>query len=210
MALIPRYHTAVAMFPVDPADLALINAGSSDATYGIYAGQIVGIGTNGYVKHATASNASTKYAAIGIAGDSMATAAGHSAYTDSLVVNPGGGRKSTQNRVSDYFNETLGSGLLTVYINGGEFYTDMWLLTELASFTPGTTVYNVNATAYTAANAGYLSVTSTNAYTVGVCTSSVKNYPNGVPGVDGGSNIDYSMSLNSINGQGFISFIMQM
>lgn len=206
MALIPKYHTAVAMFPVDPADVALINAGSSDVTYGIYAGHVVGITSAGYCKKATGTGGAIL--PIGLAGDSMATAAGHSAYTDSLVVNPGGTRKSTQNRVSDYFNETLGSGLMTVYIGSGEFYTDMYLSTD--SFTPGAKVYcNGIPTAYTTANAGLVATTSTTATQIGVLTTGINGYPSGVPGAVGAA--DYSMPLRTfVSGGGFISFIMQL
>jgi len=207
MALIPKYHTAVAMFPVDPADVALVNSGSSDATYGIYAGQVVGLTSTGYIKKATASNASPTILPLGLAGDSLAASAGHNAYQDSLVVNPGGIKKSTQNRVSDYFNETLGSGLLTVYITGGEFYTDMFLNTD--TFTVGAKVYANPVAAYTTANAGLITCSTTsNASQVGVLTSGKNGYPSGVPGAVNAS--DYSMSLNSYNGTGFISFIMQL
>jgi len=208
MALIPKYHTAVAMFPVDPADVALINAGSSDATYGIYAGQVVGLTSAGYIKHATASNASPTILPIGLAGDSLASAAGHTAYQDSLVVNPGGTRKGTQNRVSDYFNETLGSGLMSVYITGGEFYTDMYLSSD--TFTVGAKVYANPVAAYTTASAGLVTCSTTsNASQIGVLTSGVAGYPTGVPGAINAT--DYSMPLRTFNTNGgFISFIMQL
>lgn len=207
MALIPKYHTAVAMFPVDPADLTLINAGSSDATYGIYAGQVVGLTSAGYVKHATASNASPTILPLGLAGDSFAAAAGHNAYQASIVINPAGGRKSSQNRVSDYFNETLGSGLMSVYIVGGEFYTDMFLSTD--TYTVGAKVYANPTAAYTTANAGLVTCSTTsNASQIGVLTSGVTNFPSGVPGAIG--SVDYSMPLASYNSTGFISFVMAL
>jgi len=214
MACIPKYHTAVAMFPVDPADVALINTGSSDATYGIYAGQIVGINSAGYVKHATKSDSAgaAKFVPVGIAADSMAVSAGHTAYQDSLVVSATGIRKGTQNRVSDMFNETLGSGLLSVYIVGGEFYTDMYMSSESSNFVPGALVYNQGAAAYTTANAGMLSTTSATNYVVGVCTSIVQGYPSGVPGVGGAvASVDYSMPLSTFNTNGgFVSFILNI
>jgi hypothetical protein len=209
MALIPKFHTAVAMFPVDPADVTLINAGSSDATYGIYAGQVVGLTSAGYVKHATASNASPTILPIGMAGDSLAVSAGHTAYQDSILVSAGGSKKSTQNRVTDYFNETLGSGLLTVYITGGEFYTDMFLSTD--TFTVGAKVYANPTAAYTTANAGLVTCSTTsNASQIGVLTTGITQFPSGVPGVDSGQSGDYSMALKSYNGTGFISFVMQL
>jgi hypothetical protein len=207
MALIPKFHTAVAMFPVDPADVALINGGSSDATYGIYSGMVVGLTSAGYIKKATASNASPTILPIGIAGDSLAVSSGHSAFQDSLVVNASGTKKSTQNRVSDYFNEALGSGLLTVYIGSGEFYTDMFLNSD--TFTVGAKVYANPTAAYTTANAGLVTCSTTsNASQIGVLTTGKNGYPSGVPG--GINAADYSMPLNSYNGTGFISFIMQL
>jgi hypothetical protein len=208
MALIPKVHTAVTMYPVDPADVALINSGSSSATYGIFSGQVVGITSAGYVKHATASNASPKIIPIGFAGDSLAGTAAYTAYQDSILVSSGGSKKNSQNRVSDYFNETLGSGLLSVYVGGGEFYTDMFVSSE--SFTVGALVYANAVAAYTTSNAGMFSSTSTNAYTVGIITGGVSQYPSGVPGVDGGSSSDYSMGLSSYNTTGFIKVLMNI
>jgi hypothetical protein len=135
--------------------------------------------------------------------------AGHTAYQDSVLISSGGSKKSTQNRVSDYFNETLGSGLLTVYITGGEFYTDMFLSTD--TFTVGAKVYANPTAAYTTANAGLITCSTTsNASQIGILTSGITQYPSGVPGVDGGSSSDYSMALKSFNGSGFISLIMQL
>lgn len=193
MALIPKYHTAVAMFPVDPADVTQLNAGGAEATYAIYQGMVVGINSSGYVK-----KASNSVVPVGLAGDSLAVAAGHSAYQDSLVINPGGSRKGTQNRVSDYFNETLGSGLMSVYITGGEFYTDMYV--SGTSFTVGS---NVNASN----TAGFVDVSGT--YKIGICTSGIAGYPSGVPG--GINAADYSMPLRTYNTNGgFMSFIMSI
>lgn len=211
MALIPKFHTAVAMFPVDPTDVANINSGAAtDLSAGIYAGQVVGLTSAGFIKHATANNASPTILPIGVAGDTLGVTAGKTAYQDSLVINPGGVRKGTQNRVSDYFNDTLGSGLLSVYIVGGEFYTDMFVNSESASFVPGVRVFANATAAYTSTNAGFLSVTSTNASAVGVCTSTVAQLSSGVPGVDSGQVGDYSMPLRSQNGNGFVSFIMAL
>lgn len=195
MVLIPKYHTAVAMFPVDPADVNQINTGGSETTYGFYNGQMLGINSSGYVKKAT-----NAIKPVGIAGDSLAAAAGHSAYADTLVVNPGGVKKSTQNRVSDYFNETLGSGLCTVYITGGEFYTDMYVAGT--SFTVGATLNASNA------SPGFIDVSGSNV--IGICTSGIAGFPSGVPGADGVP-VDYSMPLKTFNyNGGFISFVMSL
>ena len=197
MALIPKYHTAVAMFPVDPADVSSLNSGGAEATYALYQGMVLGLNSSGYVKRA-----SNSVLPIGLAGDTMASSASHGAYADTLVINPGGARKSTQNRLSDYFNETLGSGLMTVYIVGGEFYTDKWV--NGTSFTVGSSVKASNA------SPGYIDGSGSNS--IGVCTSGAAGYPSGVPGAINA--VDYSMPLKTSNSagnnSGFISFIMQL
>jgi hypothetical protein len=195
MALIPKYHTTVAMFPVDPADVLALNNGSTESTYWIVAGMAVGLNSSGYVK-----KASNSVLPIGLAGDSLAVSAGHNAYQDSILVSAAGTKKSSQNRISDYFNETLGSGLLSVYTGTGQFWSDMFVAG--ASFTVGSAIKASNA------NPGFFDVSGTP--TVGICTSGPVVYPSGVPGVDGGSSSDYSMGLNSYNGTGFISFLMQL
>jgi len=197
MALIPKYHTAVAMFAVDPADVSSLNTGGAESTYAIYQGMAVGLNSSGYVKKA--SNSVTP---IGLAGDSLAVAGGHTAYNDSLVVSPGGTKKSTQNRVSDYFNETLGSGLMSVYIVGGEFYTDA--VVSGVTFTVGSSVKASNA------SPGYFDISGSNS--VGICTSGLAQYPSGVPGAINAA--DFSMPLKTQNSAGastgFISFIMAL
>lgn len=206
MALIPKYHTTVAMFPVDPADVALINAGSSDLTYGVYAGQAVGLTSGGYVKHATNTSGILP---IGLAGDSLAVSSAHTAYQDSILISAGGTKKTSQNRVSDYFNETLGSGLISVYTGTGQFWTDMYV--SSASFTVGGKVYSAGVATYITTNAGFLTNdSSSSANLIGICTSGPVQYPSGVPGVDGGSSSDYSLGLASYNGTGFVGILMQL
>lgn len=195
MALIPKYHTTVAMFPVDPADVTQLNAGGAALTYGIFQGMAVGLNSSGYVK-----KASNSVLPIGLAGDSVAVSASYSAYQDSLLVSSAGSKRSTQNRVSDYFNETLGSGLLSIYTGTGQFWTDMFVAGT--SFTVGAAIKASNA------SPGFFDVSGTPS--VGICASSPVTYPSGVPGVDGGSSSDYSMGLNSYNGTGFISILMQL
>lgn len=196
MALIPKYHTTVAMFPVDPADVSSLNSGGAAGTYAIYQGMAVGLNSSGYVK-----KASNSVLPIGLAGDSLAVSTSYTAYQDSILISAGGSKKTSQNRVSDYFNETLGSGLISVYTGTGQFWTDMFV--SGTSFTVGAVIKASNA------SPGFIDGSGTPA--VGICTSGPVKYPSGVPGVDGGSSSDYSMGLTSYNaGEGFIGILMQL
>jgi len=228
MALIPRFHTAVGMYGIDPADITLVNNGTAASE--IHQGMVVGLNSSGYIKRANGTG-TNGIRPIGLAGDSLAAGSGHTAYGASLVVSPGGSKKSTQNRVSDYFNETLGSALMTVYFGGGEFFTNMYESANVAngntlSWTTGSPVYSsvTNATTF-----GYLS-TATGAVggftpvQVGIITSNpvLSPYPSGVPGVEEGApgstiGTDYSLPLapagdaNTVNNiSNFVGFILSI
>jgi hypothetical protein len=194
MALIPKYHTAVAMFPVDPADTAAIHAGT--LTNVIKSGMVVGLNTSGYVKKSTI--AASTAPPIGLAGDTLHATTGYTAYAASLLVSSGGTKKSSQNRVSDYFDETLCSGLMTVYIVGGEFYTD-----QISG-----TVASAGLALYAEPGSTGLVITSSagSAVQIGRTTTALINYPSGVPGVDVGVSGDYSMPLATQ----FVGFIMSI
>jgi hypothetical protein len=193
MPLIPKYHSVVGQYPLDPSDISAVNSGTN--TNAIIQGMVVGLNTSGYVKKATGSGGSAP--PIGLAADTLHSARGYNAYSDSLVVNSAGARKYTQNRVSDYFNETLGSGLMTVYLVGGEFYTDQ---VSGAVASAGLALYAENA------GTGLVTTTSSSNVQVGRTTTGLINYPSGVPGVDGGSASDYSMPLATR----FVGFILSV
>ncbi len=228
MALIPRYHTAVGMYAIDPSDLTSLNAGTT--TVEIHQGMVVGVNSSGYIKKASGTGTGG-IRPIGLAGDSFATASAHTAYSSSLVINPAGSKKATQNRVSDYFNETLGSGMMTVYFGSGEFYTNMYESANVSggsaqTWTTGSALYSSVAASTTY---GYVSpsssvVGSLTPVQIGVITSYpvLAPFPSGVPGVEGGlagSTIgtDYSLPLgpagdaNTVNGvSNFIGFILSV
>lgn len=128
MALIEVQHLIATSFPVDPAHDPVANP--------IIEGQFVALDANGYI---TEANVTTR--AIGLAGDTIASNSGYSPYAADIVVNSAGAVRSTSNRVSDMFNETLGSGKMTVYISGGEFLTDQYALSPSGAWTPGANAY---------------------------------------------------------------------
>lgn len=128
MALIPVYHVVPSFYAVDP---------DHDATNSpIIMGEFVALNNNKFV---TQANVVTR--PVGIAGDTIATDQGYTPYAADIVVNSGGGTRSTSNRVSDFFNESLGSGKLTVYHSGGEFWTDRYDTSSSSWSTLGADLY---------------------------------------------------------------------
>lgn len=130
---------------------------------------------------------------FGIAGDSSLSTGPNKPYGASVVVNGAGGTRGTSNRVSDFFNETVGSGKITVYTGIGEFYTDQY--NTAGSYTPGAKLY-INST-------GLLTNTDGGGNSVGFTMDGPRAYPSGVPGVDDGgvtgntSAVNGSLSLGS-------------
>jgi hypothetical protein len=178
MALLVKYHTMVSMYDVDPS----YDASSSGD---IKAGMLVGLNSSGYV--AKANGATVQ--ALGFAGDSISTSRAYTNGAKDLVINSNGKKRWTQNRVSDMFDETAGSGKMSVYTGTGEFYTDQYTGSGL---TYGATVY---------ASTGLVSSSSAG-NKVGFITGTASKYPSGVPGSGSGA-IEGSMSLNT-----FITVLM--
>ena len=170
MALIPVYHVVPSFYPVDPDHNAV--------TSPIYMGHFVTLNSSGYVAKATHTNA------IGIAGDTIASDAGYTPYAADIVISSAGHTRSTSNRISDYFDETRGSGKMTVYHSGGEFWTDQY---ELLDYVPGDKAYCSTTGKLTT------STVSDSTIQVGRIISGPQDYPSGVPGTD----VSGSMALGS-------------
>jgi len=172
MALIPVQHVVAMNIPVDP-DWDFTTNGT------IEAGELVELDANGYVQAVdTAGNRP-----IGIAGDNLMNAGGGTPYSAELVIGASGtGTKSTENRVSDAFNETLSSGQMTVYQGGGVFQSDQFA--DL-NYVPAQLLYAAAGGAITnVAGAGIVA---------GVCLAAPSAYPSGVPGTD----VSGSLSLGN-------------
>lgn len=182
MALIVRHHNIASQFAVDPDH--------NITTTPIQAGRLVRLDSNSHVQRATGTTV------IGVAGDSLENSTGGTAYAADLVINSAGALRSTQNRVSDGFNETLASGKMTVYHSGGEFYTDQYVTSPTAGWdTPGVSVYSSAAGLLTTDNGGSDRV-------VGFLVKGPTAYPSGVPGTD---TTDNSLSLGT-----FVHFMLQI
>jgi len=171
MALIVEYHVVADMYPV--GDTA------------ISAGMIVSLNAAGNViPTAGADSAIT----LDVAGDSALAGQGQTtAYADQVLIGAGGGFSSgaggtqrwTENRVSDFYDETAASDKITVYNGGGKFWVSSDLI-GAASAAPA-----INSIMESSATAGNWDVGAAAAdTTVGICVAAAQAYPSGVPGTD--------------------------
>lgn len=185
MSLIEAFHTIATQLPTTATDI------------------VEGMGVrlsavSGSESRVVRGNATTF--TLGIAGDSATTTGPNKPYGSSLVVNAQGGTRATQNRVSDFFNETVGSGKITVYTGIGEFYTDQF---ETGTYTPG-------AKLYVSAN-GKLTPTDGGGNCIGYTIDGPRAYPSGVPGVDDGGVTGVTASVNgSLSLGNFLRFYMNI
>jgi len=163
MALIERYHTVSSALKVD-----------RDSANDIIEGQCCQLATSGGVTVVQRFDGTeTADSCIGLAGDSFDQDAGNHPYSETVVVSGTGGTRSTQNRVSDMFDETVASGMITVYTGAGEFFTDQYLTS--VTFAPGEKLYPTDL--------GMVTNVS-NGNQIGRCIAAPSAYPSGVPGVD--------------------------
>ena len=171
MALIVEYHVVADMYPV--GDTA------------ISAGMVVSLNAAGSVIPTAGANSTIT---LGVAGDSSLNAQGQTtAYSDQVVIGAGGGfaggnagaTRWTENRVSDFYDETTASDKITVYNGGGKF----WISSDLigaASAAPA-----INSLMESSATAGNWDVGAAAAcQVIGICTAAAQAYPSGVPGTD--------------------------
>jgi hypothetical protein len=179
MALIVVQHNVVDNFDVDP-NYSISSSGR------ILAGMLVGIDTNGYVQKS--QHTAVGVLPLGIAGDSISDEYKTTAYSADLVINPKGAKRWTSNRVSDFYNETLASSKMTVYVGSGRFATDQYVLSDTWTGTQGAKVYSNSVGLFTTNS------NSSAARPVGYVVAPPTDYPSGVPGVDSPA-VENSMSL---------------
>ena len=179
MALIVAFHTVATQLATTATDI----------TEGMGVELVAVTGGSKVQRKATSSNHT-----FGIAGDSAKSTGPNKPYGASLVVNSAGGTRATQNRVSDFFNETVGSGKITVYSGIGEFYTDQYVS---ETFVDGAALYSATAS-------GKMTQTSgSNGNKIGTVIAPAAAYPSGIPGVDDfgvsgvTSAVDGSLSLGT-------------
>ena len=171
MALIVSYHTIATQLPTTATDIV----------EGMGVKFLAVTGAESKVVKADASSFT-----FGIAGDSAIATGPNKPYGASVVVNGAGGTRGTSNRVSDFFNETVGSGKITVYTGIGEFYTDQY--NTSGSYTPGAKLYTNSA--------GKLTNTNATGNQIGFVMDGPRAYPSGVPGVDDGGVAGNTAAVN--------------
>ena len=165
MALIVEYHVVADMYPV--GDTA------------ITAGMAVCL-TNGLVVPASNTTGAAGKC-LGIAGDSKLTAEGQTtAYSDQVVIGANGANtRWTENRVSDFYDETKASDKITVYNGGGKFWISSTLFdSDAASVAAGNTL------APSSSVDGEWATGASDDDIVALAVGASQAYPSGVPGTD--------------------------
>lgn len=172
-----------------------------DATTGtIAAGMIVNFDANGNIIPADAVG----HMPVGVAGDTKRQATGLNNVSSAAVVIGANGAQTanTQNRVSDSYNETLASGMITVYTGGGEFWTDQY-----STVTTAGAALNWEIGAALCADIGAGTTTAgqiTNSpaggkvWYVGTLTGVPQALPSGVPGTDIQGSISFGTYIRFI------------
>jgi len=146
----------------------------------ITAGMLVSLTTAGQAVAAVVNDTT----AIGVAGDSWLAAEGQTtAYSDQVTIGSTDSstprQRWTENRVSDFYDETRASGLITVYHGGGKFFISEDLIDTVAGIAPGDKM-QVGATAgFWAEGAGHNAGDF-----VGTAVAANGAYQSGVPGTD--------------------------
>jgi hypothetical protein len=174
MALIVEYHVVADMYPVNTAN-------------SISAGMAISLSAAGVAIPSPTGNALS----IGIAGDSSLNAEGQTtAYSAQLVIGAdGAGTRWTENRVSDFYDETMASQKITVYNGGGKF----WISEDLFDAPNGIAVSDLLQVSGSAAGE-YVSGAAAGTDTIAMAVGSNTAYDSGVPGT---ATVDGSMSLGN-------------
>jgi len=169
MALIVEYHVVADMYPM--------------GTNAITAGMLVNLNAAGDCQAMPIGGQGQDV--LGIAGDTFRAAQGQTtAYSDAVVIQAGGTTRWTENRVSDFYDETAASDKMTVYHGGGKF----WISCDLFDDS-GTAVAIGSNLMRSAATAGEWVTGAADDDIVGLAVGVCQAYPSGVPGTDVQSSI---------------------
>ncbi len=173
MALIVEYHVVADMYDVGAT--------------AIQAGMLVSMTADLIVPSA----ANPDQQSLGIAGDSRLAAEGQTtAYSDQVRIGAGGGTtRFTENRVSDFYNETLASDKITVYNGGGKFWISNTLFDNDGASCTGGLLIGLGTVA-----GEWTDSAVTDDDVCAVCVGASQAYSSGVPGTD---TTDGSISLGN-------------
>jgi hypothetical protein len=165
--------------------------GATTTGTNVVEGSIVRMNTSGKIILPEAAG-TYRSSIIGIAGDTKQAVSGQTPYASNVIVNPDGGTRGTVNRVSDMYDETGASGLITVYHSGGKFATDQIDATVTSSLNAGTLLStDADGKLTTSGN----NATNAIAMLVGVGSGAL---PMGVPGTNGAGSNDMGMGTYAI------------
>lgn len=142
---------------------------------------------------------------LGIAGDTQAnafTATVRNPESSALVMGANGAStRWTQNRVADSYDETLASGLITVYSGGGEFWTDQYATENAAgaaiTIATADPLYHTIGTNADVPAGSVVNAAESNWY-VGFCTGAPQALPSGVPGTDVAGSLSFGTFLRFV------------
>lgn len=116
-----------------------------------------------------------------------------------------GGTRWTQNRVADQYNETLASGLMTVYHGGGEFWTDQYAAETAAgtaaNYAAGDILYFTNPAMNVNVAAGlviHAAATTESTWHVGAVIGEPQALPSGVPGTEVEGSLSFGTFLHMV------------
>jgi hypothetical protein len=105
----------------------------------------------------------------------------------------GAGTRWTENRVSDFYDETLASQKITVYNGGGKF----WISSDLFD-SAAVGISAGDLLKRSAGTAGYWVNSATDDDVTALCVHAVTAYPSGVPGTDTDGHITLGDFVNVV------------
>ena len=130
MALIPLHHVVADELPVADGEILMGTFCGIDAD-----GNVVGLEVG--------ANSTAALAPLGLAGDTKSDSTAALPTTNGALIHASADKTAFVNRVSDMFDETKASGLMTVYHSGGKFATNIYSDqdTTTADWAPGDMLY---------------------------------------------------------------------
>jgi len=130
MALIPYQHVVADELPVSSGEILM--------------GSFVGLDVDGnVVALELGANTAGALIPLGLAGDTKSSSQASLPTTNGALVHSAVDKTAFVNRVSDMFDETKASGLMTVYYAGGKFATNIYSDQDISTveFAPGDMIH---------------------------------------------------------------------
>lgn len=168
MALIEKFVVVSTQFPVN-------------ASAELVEGMFVKLNSSGEIVVCTGASGEI---ALGVCADTKSTSVSGLPSTNVAYLGSNGAATSSfTNRISDQYDETKGSGKMTVYFSGGEFQSNQYTSRS----------YTVGEALYIASTGKLDNVASTSGQIVGTVLKAPGATDSGVPGLD----VNGSMTLGN-------------